>query len=111
MSQFHQEQSARTRGEATVEDIHLRNYDMETAHRVWVNVVADGDRVFEKTVRLGPGGTASIDGAIPPGEYALEVGIDGLRREVEHCHIGAGPERTALVEMGNGVVSTTQGLH
>lgn len=92
-------------------EIHIRNYDVETGHSVWINVVDHGDQVLETTRRLRPGEVRNVTGAIPPGEYDVEVGVDGLRREVVRCRIGPGPEQTALVELGNGVVSVTDGLH
>ena len=97
-----------TRRDATTEDIALRNYDLERSHRVWVTVVGDGDRLLETTRRLRPGEERGIDSSIAPGEYDVEVGIDGLRRTVENCQIGGDAERTVLVEMGNGLVSVSQ---
>jgi len=94
---------------SATEDIHLRNYDGDRAHTVWINVVDDGERVFETTRRLPPGGTASID-AVEPGEYEIEAGSDGLRRTVGRCRIGDSATETARIEMGNGVVSVTSGL-
>lgn len=99
------------RRDAETGDLHLRNYDMEVGHRVWINVVDDGEQVFETTTRLEPGEADSVAGAVPPGEYDIEVGIDGLRRTVGRCRVGYGPGRTALVEIGNGVISVTQGIH
>lgn len=95
---------------SATEDIHLRNYDGDRAHTVWLNVVADGERVFETTRRLPPGGAASVADALEPGEYEIEVGSDGLRRTVGSCRIGDAPDETARIEMGNGVVSITSGL-
>jgi hypothetical protein len=107
-----QQQTLQTRAgrEATAEDIHLRNYDAERTHRVWVTVVDGGERVVETTRRLRPGETASIEGDLPPGEYDVEVDIGGLQRTVEDCQIGDGPDRTLLVETGNGLVSLSQGV-
>lgn len=110
MSQL-QDHAPQTKRDAASEDIHLRNYDMEQSHRVWINVVADGEQLLETTRRLRPGGVRSIEDTLPPGEYDIEVGIDGLRREVERCRVGDAPERTVVVEMGNGIVSITEGLH
>lgn len=92
------------------EEIHVRNYDVETSHSVWINVVDDGERAFETTRRLRPGEVYSVTGAVGPGEYDIEIGVDGLRREVVTCRIGDDPEETALVELGNSVVSVTEGI-
>ena len=106
-----QRSSDLTTGVVANETIHIRNYDVETSHSVWINVVDDGERAFETTRRLRPGEACSIGGAVAPGEYDIEVGVDGLRREATRCHVGAAPELTALVEVGNGVVSVTEGTH
>lgn len=95
---------------ATDEVLRARNYDVETSHTVWIHVVDDGEQRLETTRRLRPGETRTVAEAIPPGEYDIEVGIDGLRREVGRCRVGPDPERTALVEVGNGVVSVTEGV-
>lgn len=107
MSQLRQPE----RTETATEDIHLRNYDAGSSHLVWVQVLDDGDQVIETTCRLRPGEAHSITDAVPPGEYDIAVGVDGRRRERSRCRIGDGPERTSLVEMGNGVVSITEGVH
>jgi hypothetical protein len=99
-----------SRREATVEDIHVRNYDAERTHRVWVTVVDDGERVVETTRRLRPGETASIESDLRPDEYDVEVDIDGLQRTLEGCRIGDRPDQTLLVETGNGLVSLSQGV-
>jgi len=94
---------------ATDELFHIRNYDIETSHTVWIHV-GEGEQRLETTRRLRPGETRTVAEAIPPGEYDIEVGIDGLRRTVGRCRVGPDPERTALVEVGNGVVSVTEGV-
>jgi hypothetical protein len=96
--------------ETATEDIHIRNYDTRESHTLWVRVVEDGTCVFERSYRLRPGEAESELDALPEGEYDVEVELDGLRRRVGRCEVGEGPERTVLVEMGNGTVSVTEGV-
>lgn len=107
----HRRPAESTTETAAAGEIHLRNYDVARSHRVWLNVVDDGRRVLETTRRLRPGAVRSVAGDLAPGEYDVEVGVDGLRRAVERCRVGDGPAGAVLVEMGNGVVSVTEGVH
>jgi hypothetical protein len=52
----------------------------------------------------------SETGLLPPGEYDVEVELDGLRRWAGRCRVDDGPEHTVLVEVGNGLVSITEGI-
>jgi len=106
--------AAATRSSRTVtavesEDVHLRNYDARETHHLWLRAVGEG-RTVERTYRLGPGTTESETGLLPPGEYDVEVELDGLRRWAGRCRVDDGPEHTVLVEVGNGLVSITEGI-
>jgi hypothetical protein len=91
------------------EDVHVRNYDARETHRLGVRAVGGG-RTVERTYRVGPGATESERDALPPGEYDVEVELDGLRRWTGHCRVDEGPEHTVLIEVGNGLVSITEGV-
>lgn len=96
---------------AYAEDIHLRNYDVERAYRVTINV-ADGDStVFENTYWLRPGAFLSEIDEIEPGEYDVTVEIDTGRSVTRRCQVDADHEHTVLVELGNGIVSVAQGVY
>ena len=91
------------------EDVHVRNYDGDETHELEVRAVG-ADRTVERTYRVGPGATESDTGVLPPGEYDVEVELDGLKRWAGHCRVGERPEHTVLVEVGNGLVSITEGI-
>jgi hypothetical protein len=93
------------------EDIYLRNFDSTRAYNLTVEV-RDGDSVkFINRYYLTPGQTVSECGQLPPGAYEVQVVLDGRRQQTVQCDIGTAPERTALIEVGNGTVSVTEGLY
>ena len=98
--------SGRTVRGVESEDVHFRNYDARETHHIGLRVVGE-DRTVERTYRLGPGTAESETDLLPPGEYDVEVELDGLRRWAGHCRVGDGPEHTVLIEVGNGLVSIT----
>lgn len=89
------------------EDLLLRNYDGETGHTVTIRLASDGQAVFQDAVRLSPGETRSVMDAVAPGRYEVDVRVDGGRTASEQCRIGPDLAATALVELGNGIVSIT----
>lgn len=96
---------------ARSEDLHLRSYAHESAYDVAVEVITpDGDVAFEADYYLRPGDAESEVDALPAGEYEIRATLDNDRRETATCQIGADPDRTAVIEVGNGVLSLTQGL-
>jgi hypothetical protein len=101
--------SGRTVRSVESEDVHLRNYDARETHHLWLRAAGE-DRTVERTYRLGPGTTESETDLLPPGEYDVEVELDGLRRWAGRCRVDDGPEHTVLVEVGNGLVSITEGI-
>ncbi|SDJ93382.1 hypothetical protein SAMN05216226_11250 [Halovenus aranensis] len=93
------------------EELHLRNFDLNREYTLTVQV-SDGDGlVFANRYYLTPGKTVSELGRIPPGEYEVRVELDGRRQQTATCEIDRTPRETALVEVGNGTVSLTQGLY
>ena len=97
---------------ARSEDIHVRNHDVTERHSVEL-VVRDeyGSRVFQNRYYLAPGQAESECDALGSGSYVVEVYCDGVRRQQRECHIGDQPDQTALVELGNGLVSVTEGVY
>lgn len=101
----------------TDESIVLKNYDGTTTHSVTVRLRdSDGSVAFERTCELGPSTTASIQTRLLRGVYIVEA-----RREHESTStddpgdsrpvlIGSAPDETALVELGNGLVSVSEGV-
>ncbi|WP_049987931.1 hypothetical protein [Halobellus rufus] len=96
---------------AHAEELHVRSYAHEWSYDLEVEVsTPDGDVVFETQYYLRPGRAASELGAIEPGEYDVRAVLDGDREAVRRCRIDRTPEGTAVVEVGNGVLSLTQGF-
>jgi hypothetical protein len=96
---------------AQTEDLHVRSYAHEWAYDVAVEVsTLDGDVVFDADYYLQPGDAESELDALPPGKYEIRATLDNETRETAQCRIGDAPEQTAVIEVGNGVLSLTEGL-
>jgi len=93
------------------EELHLRNFDVSREHTLTVRVSDDDGLVFASRYYLTPGKTVSELGRVPPGEYEVRVELDGRRQQTATCEVGETPSKTALVEVGNGTVSLTEGLY
>jgi hypothetical protein len=93
------------------ESVHVRSYAHERAHDLAIEVAApDGEVVFRKRYHLPPGRIESEVGAIPEGEYEIRAVLDDERCVSRRCRIDDSPDGTAVVEIGNGVLSLTEGL-
>lgn len=93
------------------EDILLRNYDLATAHRVWVTIKTEGECIFETSYRLSPGESRSIADVVQAGEYDIEVQIDNLNPQSSCCQISNDLTETIHIEMGNGAISITNSIY
>jgi hypothetical protein len=94
------------------EAVHVRSYDHEWAYDLHVEIATlDGDVVFQQRYYLQPGASRSEVGILPNGEYEIQATLDNEHRESEQCRIDATTDGTVVVEIGNGVLSLTQGLH
>ena len=97
---------------ATTEHIHVRNYDFERSYGVMVKIEdTSGDRLFSRRYFLRPGQSRSERGLLIPGTYRITAAIDPPQRDAMDCAIGETPDRTGLVQVGNGVVSVSEGLY
>lgn len=93
-----------------VDAVHVRNYDHAAGHSVRLTVVDDDGRVrLTERCYLAPGQSRRVTGAIEAGAYRLGVQVDGVDRATSRCRLDGSPARTAVVELGNGVVSVTEG--
>ncbi|MGQ4554663.1 hypothetical protein [Halobellus sp. GM3] len=93
------------------EDLHVRSYAHRCAYDLFVELVdSDGEVVFEKRYYLQPGSSESETDAVPPGEYEIRAVLDNDSQKQRRCQIGPGPTETAVIELGNGVLSLTEGL-
>lgn len=93
------------------QELFVRNYDMERTYHLQVTVARTGaDERLEREYTLHPGQVITECNGLAAGEYELRVEIDHTATE-QPCAIGPGPDETALVEVGNGTVSISQGLY
>lgn len=87
----------------------IRNYDGRRSHRVTVRFVdATDEPAFRGTHSLAPLGVVSVSERIDRAVYRVEVEVDGETTARRECLIGSGPGETALVEVGNGLVSISE---
>lgn len=94
------------------EAVHVRNYDVADTHTVAVEVTDPGGaRVFRRRYHLRPGQAESEHSVLSPGTYDVVVYADGLDRVARRVELGPRPEETALVELGNGITSVSQGVY
>jgi len=93
------------------EEIHIRNFDVTRAYDLTIEVRDSQGLVFANRYYLEPGATVSELGRLPPGVYDVRVELDGRRSVTCRCEIDDTPDRTALIEVGNGTVSVTEGLY
>ena len=93
------------------EDVHVRSYAHTQAYDIELEIVTPDDEViFNAECYLQPGDVKRELDALAPGKYEVRVTLDDERRETVQCRIGPTPKRTAVIEVGNGVLSLTQGL-
>lgn len=107
----------RTELSVTDESIVLRNYDDTATHTVTVRLRGVNEAVaFERTYELAPGRTRSIRTRLPRGVYTAEARreheptLTGDPADSEPVLVGSGPNETALVELGNGLVGVSEGV-
>ena len=93
------------------ETIFLRNYDPYRAYDLDLRVHDEsGAEVFGGRYYFQPGQIESIRGALEPGAYEVTVVLDNRREKTVRCAVDEAPEHTIHVEVGNGIVSVTEGL-
>ncbi|WP_144902317.1 hypothetical protein [Halobellus captivus] len=103
------ESAARTAAHA--EELHVRSYAHEWSYDLEIEIATpDGDVVFETQYHLRPGRAASEIGVVDPGEYDVRAVLDGERETVRRCRIDRTAGGTVVVEIGNGILSLTEGL-
>lgn len=93
------------------EDLLVRSYDHRRAYDVDVEIRhEDGSLAFHERYYLQPGATVSVTDRLPGGCYQVRVTLDNRQERVLLSRIDDAPEHTAVVEVGNGAVSLTDGL-
>lgn len=93
------------------EEIHIRNFDISRSYDLTVRVEDSAGLVFARRYHLSPGKTVSVCGQLSPGEYEVDATLEGRRRRSIRCEIDGTPQGTALIEVGNGTISLTDGLY
>lgn len=94
------------------EAIHIRSYDHQWSYDLDVELVTDeGETAFRERYYLLPGHTESESSIVPQGDYELRVTLDNRHEERLECRIGSTPGHTAVIEVGNGALALTEGLH
>lgn len=101
---------AERRLDLDVEAVRVRNYDHREGHSVHVTLEGrDVDSRLSERSYLAPGQSTRVSGAIEPGQYQLQIRVDGVERRRADLELDEMPGGTAVVELGNGVVSVTRG--
>jgi len=89
----------------------IRNYDSHLSHGVTVRFFdANDDIAFERSYELSPLDVVSVSQRLERAVYRVDAVVDGDTHVDAECLIGSGPNETALVEIGNGLLSVTDGV-
>lgn len=93
------------------EDVHVRSYAHRETYELELEVIgADGEVALAETYALAPGAVKSEVNALPAGTYEVRATLDDDRSETRSCRVDDSPAGTILIEVGNGVLSLTEGL-
>lgn len=96
----------------SLEGVHVRNYDHRAGHSVHVRVFdAAGRPAMSERCYLAPGQSRRLTAPIDPGDHRVRVRVDGVERVDGRYRLDGSPSGTAVVELGNGVVSVTEGAN
>lgn len=94
------------------EDLLVRNYDHRWGYDLAIEAVdPSGEVVFERSYYLQPGQVKSEMGVLDEGEYEIRAVLDNLQEATLSCRVDPEAEHTAVVEVGNGALSLTEGLY
>lgn len=94
------------------EDIFIRNYDPYRVYGLEMRIESEHDTtVFREQFYLRPGQVESLGGVLWPGDYQVTVELDTHSESSQECRVGPAPEETIQVEVGNGIVSLSQGFY
>lgn len=98
-------------GSVSEECLVVRNYDGKTSHEVTVRFLDATDSIaFRTTHTLSPLGAITVSERIDRAVYRVEVAVDATQTGTAECLIGNHPTETALVEIGNGLLSISEGI-
>ena len=89
----------------------LRSYDHQRSYDIEVTITDQGGtQVFQDRFVLFPGATESVSDLIPSGTFSITVSANAAQERTLETRLDSSPERTAVVEVGNGILSLTAGL-
>ncbi len=99
------------RTDARCHELVLRNHDPDRAYRVTLELTAA--ETAGRTVasyRLRPGEVRCPADVAPRGQTRVVARLDGGATDAVDSVLGDSLDQTAVIEVGNGVVSATRGL-
>jgi hypothetical protein len=92
------------------ESISIRNYDTAVGHEPTVTVTdGSGNVFFDRPVPVDPLKTVSIQTQLNRGVYDVTVTAEDATSTSAECLLGDAPGECAVVELGNGTVTVTDG--
>ncbi|MFC5133251.1 MULTISPECIES: hypothetical protein [Haloferacaceae] len=100
-----------TRWRLESEDLHVRNHDPETAHDVRLTIRRDDERRHHAEYHLLPDQSGSSVNLLQPGAYAVTAAVDDGETETATVCVSDEPEQTIVVEVINGSVRISEGIH
>jgi hypothetical protein len=94
------------------EDVLIRNYDHQRGHDLNLVIRTQaGERVFRNRYYLQPGETVSECDILPSADYEIAVTFDNTQEASRRYQIDSSAGHTAVIEIGNGALSLSEGLH
>jgi hypothetical protein len=93
------------------EDILIRNYDHRTGYDLQLTVTTHSDTTtFQKQYYLPPRAVVSECDPLSSVDCEITAVLDDVQEASGHCRIDSSPDHTAVIEVGNGILSLTEGL-
>lgn len=94
------------------EDILIRNYDHRSGYDLHLTVSTHPDNTtFQKRYYLPPGAVVSECDLLRSIDCKITAVLDDVQEVSRHCRIDSSPDHTAVIEIGNGTLSLTEGLY
>jgi hypothetical protein len=92
------------------ESISIRNYDTAVGHEPTVTVTdGSGTVFFDRPVPVDPLKTVSIQTQLNRGVYDVTVTAEDATSISAKCLLGDAPGECAVIELGNGTATVTDG--
>lgn len=89
----------------------LRSYDHQRGYDIEVTITDQGGtHVFQEQFALFPEETESISDPIPSGTFTITASSKAAQQRTLETRLDSSPDQTAVVEVGNGILSLTAGF-